>query len=240
MDIKLKKYLVIAIVSCMALLSVSLIRANQAPLSGGELLNEAERRMHNPESSPVRRIDRDPNKHKQKKEKKFFYRNIDGSNNNIQNPDMNEADTQLIRITKVDYSDGISALAGTARPSPSTISNIVLAQSESIVTNKLASDMLWQWGQFLDHDIDLTDGADPAEPEDIPIPKGDPVFDRKSLGNEVMAFNRSIYDIYIVALAQKTHANKLMKSQVGSTHLTCMEQIKHVQQHYASWMEPGA
>jgi hypothetical protein len=33
------------------------------------------------------------------------------------------------------------------------------------------------WGQFLDHDLDLTTGADPVEPFNILVPPGDPFFD---------------------------------------------------------------
>ena len=54
--------------------------------------------------------------------------------------------------------------------------------------------MLWQWGQFLDHDIDLTEAAEPGEPFNIPIPGGDPYFDPEGTGTQVMSLNRSAYD----------------------------------------------
>ena len=57
-----------------------------------------------------------------------------------------------------------------------------------------ATDFVWQWGQFIDHDIDLTDGADPAEPIDIEIPVGDDYFDPDNTGSASMSVNRSIYD----------------------------------------------
>ena len=56
-----------------------------------------------------------------------------------------------------------------------------------------ASDYLWQWGQFLDHDLDLTDGIDPPESVDIVVPAGDPFFDPEGIGNVIISFNRSIY-----------------------------------------------
>lgn len=56
------------------------------------------------------------------------------------------------------------------------------------------TDYLWQWGQFLDHDIDLTDGVDPPEAEPIAVPAGDRFFDPAGTGNATIRFNRSIYD----------------------------------------------
>jgi peroxidase len=57
-----------------------------------------------------------------------------------------------------------------------------------------ASDFLWQWGQFLDHDIVETPIADPAEPMDIPVPRGDIYFDPQGTGVQTIAFNRSAYE----------------------------------------------
>ncbi len=45
--------------------------------------------------------------------------------------------------------------------------------------------MLMQWGQFVDHDIDLTEGVDPPEPADIPVPVGDPFFDPSGTGADL-------------------------------------------------------
>jgi peroxidase len=50
------------------------------------------------------------------------------------------------------------------------------------------------WGQFIERDIDFTDGADPAEPADIPVPTADPYFDPRGTGDRVIPLNRSIYD----------------------------------------------
>ncbi|CAM2065012.1 Heme peroxidase [Sulfidibacter corallicola] len=122
------------------------------------------------------------------------FRSYDGTGNNPNAPAMGAAETQLYRLMAPAYSDGISAMAGEDRPGPRAISNAVCAQSDSVPNPVGASDYLWQWGQFLDHDIDLTDGADPPEPAEIPIPTGDPFFDPTGTGTAVMSFNRSIYD----------------------------------------------
>ena len=122
------------------------------------------------------------------------FRNIDGSDNSEGDADVGAAKTQLTRWAPPDYADGISAMAGESRPSPRAVSNAVVAQLESVPNRNGASDFLWQWGQFLDHDIDLTDAADPAEPAPIAVPAGDRFFDPSSTGAEVIPFNRSLYD----------------------------------------------
>lgn len=122
------------------------------------------------------------------------FRNIDGSDNSEGDTDVGAAKTQLTRWAPPDYADGISAMAGESRPSPRAVSNAVVAQLESVPNRNGASDFLWQWGQFLDHDIDLTDAADPAEPAPIAVPEGDRFFDPSSTGAEVIPFNRSLYD----------------------------------------------
>lgn len=124
----------------------------------------------------------------------LVFRTLDGSKNNLLYPDMNKSHTQLRRRFAADYSDLMSAPAGDLRPMARSISNAVSAQPSNQANARRASDYLWQWGQFLDHDIDLTDGVVPAEPHNVPIPQGDPWFDPDSTGTMQLAFNRSIYD----------------------------------------------
>ncbi len=105
----------------------------------------------------------------------------------------NATDTPLRRMLASDYADGVAALAGRGRPSPRQISNAVFAQAGSHRPYRDASDYLWQWGQFLDHDIDLTEAAHPVEPADIPVPAGDPHFDPRGTGTVVIPFDRSVH-----------------------------------------------
>ena len=81
------------------------------------------------------------------------YRSIDGTNNNLFHPDWGSTETPLWRVGNA-YADGLSIPAGITWPSARKISNIVVAQNESILNDKRASDFIWQWGQFIDHDID--------------------------------------------------------------------------------------
>ncbi len=122
-----------------------------------------------------------------------FY-TIDGTGNNEENPEVGSTDTQLIRLVTEDYADGISEPAGEDRPSTREISNIVVDQDESITNDRYLTDLTWLFGQFIDHDLDLTEGADPAEPFNISVPAGDEYFDPFNTGTQEISLNRSAYD----------------------------------------------
>ena len=99
-------------------------------------------------------------------------RSIDGSGNNLILTEMGATHTRLVRMVDSDYADAASLPAGPERPGAREVSNNVCSQTGSIPNSLDASDYLWQWGQFVDHDIDLTDGTDPPEPANIPVPLG--------------------------------------------------------------------
>lgn len=121
-------------------------------------------------------------------------RSIDGTGNNLLQPLWGSAHQPVIRLFENDYADGSSSPAGEDRPSARAISNAVAAQSTSILNARGASDFLWQWGQFLDHDIVETPTIDPAEPFNIEVPAGDPWFDPQGTGNAMIPLNRSLYE----------------------------------------------
>ena len=121
------------------------------------------------------------------------FRTIDGANNNTAQPEWGSADIDLLRLTYADYEDGTEQPAGRNRPSARTISNAVAVQRGSRPNSVRASDFVWQWGQFLDHDISLTAVMDPPEPFDIPVPQGDPFFDPLGTGRKVIPLNRSFF-----------------------------------------------
>ncbi len=128
-------------------------------------------------------------------------RSFDGSDNNLVNSDWGKAHTQLLRLTSIAYEDGESLPRGDdgitdkQLPSPREISNTVLAQAEPIPNKAHVSDWFWQWGQFIDHDISLTKSAEPDEPFNISVPKGDPDFDPFGTGNQTIPLNRSIAEV---------------------------------------------
>ena len=122
------------------------------------------------------------------------FRTLDGHDNNLTNPSWGTEGIPLVRDVPAAYSDGISSLAGDLRPSAREVSNIIAAQDTSIPSAANASDYLWQWGQWLDHDVGITEGHAPAEPANIPVPLADAFFDPASTGLEVISFSRSKYD----------------------------------------------
>jgi hypothetical protein len=98
----------------------------------------------------------------------------------------------LMRFAPAAYADSITSPAGAARPSARFISNTVCDAPEGIPNARSLSDWIYGWGQFVDHDLDLTQSADTAF--DIPVPPSDPYFDPDNTGTAFIYFSRSIYD----------------------------------------------
>lgn len=119
------------------------------------------------------------------------FRTITGLGNNKANPEWGTPGIPLLRKTTVDYADGISFPSGAKRPGAREISNAVAAQKESIPNRHFVSDLVWQWGQFLDHDLTLTPVSDEVEPFNIKVPAGDPFFDPKNTGKSEIPLERS-------------------------------------------------
>jgi peroxidase len=122
------------------------------------------------------------------------FRSIDGSNNNLAHPVWGAANTQLLRLSTVEYADRVSepagGLDGSGRPNPRAISNLVVAQDGSIPNDRFLTGFVFQWGQFLDHDIGLTENAVPAEDFSISVPADDPFLDP----NVPIPVLRSLFD----------------------------------------------
>lgn len=103
------------------------------------------------------------------------YRSYDGTGNNAGN--LGSADTELRRMVpaSIDYiNDDTSGFGGI---NPREISNAVFDQPSPVTNSAGASNFLFQWGQFLDHDIDLTNTLDatiPANTQNMTAPATDP------------------------------------------------------------------
>lgn len=107
---------------------------------------------------------------------------LDGSGNNIDNPNWGAADTQLPRIAPAAYSDGLNSPSLENAPNAREISNLISAQDGSVENDRFISSIWFQWGQFLDHDLARSFSLDRSLPrEPFPI-------------NDQMLFTRSAFD----------------------------------------------
>jgi len=122
-------------------------------------------------------------------------RAIDGAGNHGANPGWGVPGSILIRRGDAAYADGAGEPSGADRPGAREISNAVLAQEGSVPSADGVSDFVWQWGQFLDHDITLTPVLDPPESFDIAVPLGDVHFDPFDTGTQVIPLDRSYYEV---------------------------------------------
>ncbi len=123
------------------------------------------------------------------------FRTINGTENNLEHPHRGASDSLFIRLVPNQYEDGIGTPSGADRPNARVISNAISDQRDQVrLPENPATDMLWQWGQFLDHDITLTPVSDPEEPFPIEVPVGDPDFDPQATGGVEISMERSFYD----------------------------------------------
>src|SRR5215475_3240716 len=102
------------------------------------------------------------------------FRTIDGSNNNLANPAINQAGTDFARVGPANFADGVDAMQ--PGPNPREISDIVVANGPDThleVNGVALSGMMYAWGQFVDHDLDLEKGGTNTADISIPVPAGD-------------------------------------------------------------------
>src|SRR5262245_55711392 len=123
------------------------------------------------------------------------FRPINEVGNNSANPTWGMAGTDLLRVSPAAYADGISAPSLPNNPSARLVSKILNNQADpnnpsqdlSTVDGNSLSDFGYVWGQFIDHDLDLTPGGGAQFP--IDVPPGDPIG-----GAGPLPFSRSQFD----------------------------------------------
>jgi hypothetical protein len=118
-----------------------------------------------------------------------------GTGNNVANSTWGSTQTAFSRKAPAAYTDGISTPAGSDRESARVISNAINADTADTPNVRGLSDLLYVFGQFLDHDITRTTGTSGASIEtlQISIPTGDPEFDPLSTGTQTMSLKRSAF-----------------------------------------------
>ena len=108
-----------------------------------------------------------------------IYRSIDGSGNNLAHGNMNAAGADFVRIGPANFADGVDSMF-TNLPNARDISNIVVAGHGDDANPEGLSGMMYAWGQFVDHDLDLAK-SDGKTHIDITIPQGDPTLSATSI-----------------------------------------------------------
>ena len=107
--------------------------------------------------------------------KTIQYRTADGSGNNLSDPKLNAVDTDFARIGPANFADGFDKMQ--PGPNPRAISNIVVAGGPTDgalkVNGQELSGMMYAWGQFIDHDLDLEQTTPAGSDISIPVPKND-------------------------------------------------------------------
>lgn len=108
------------------------------------------------------------------------FRTIDGTCNNSSHSlkaDWGATDIPLFRQIPSKYSntDSYNAMAGKNRPSARAISNQIVAQGADMPSEANLSSFVFTWGQFLDHDIDLS-AEGHTEYEPVILPDNEPLF----------------------------------------------------------------
>ena len=115
---------------------------------------------------------------------------ITGVGNNLGNPSWGAVNVDQLRFVASAYADRLSAPAGSSRLNARVLSSALSTQSEDVPeNNRQMSDLVYVFGQFLDHDISLSTRGSESMP--IAVPSGDPFFDPASTGTKQMSFTRS-------------------------------------------------
>ena len=117
------------------------------------------------------------------------FRTIDGSNNNLANPELGSQGSALRENVPLDYGDGIGTPAGADRTNPRTISNAIGKQTAELPSQKGLTNLIWAFGQFIDHDLDLVPDSQVLNP--ISVPQGDPDLDPGNTGSVMIPINES-------------------------------------------------
>jgi len=131
-----------------------------------------------------------------------IFRTIDGTCNNIQRPFWGAINQALSRVAQANYENGVDEPRGGRQrlrlPNPRLVSTTIHPDAD--FTHASITNMLPQFGQFLDHDITSTPQTNrmccttqQSDPDcwPISIPNNDPFYTRVSRPQTCMDFTRS-------------------------------------------------
>lgn len=123
---------------------------------------------------------------------------------------MGQAGSLTIRETSgANYADGYGSMVD--GPNARYVSNTLSQQTAALGNDRGLSSMVWQWGQFIDHDINLIH-AGTTEYAPIVVPDGDPVF----TAGTTIPFFRSEYEGGTSAADPRAYSNEITHWLDGS------------------------
>ena len=108
---------------------------------------------------------------------------------------------QLLRLALADKNIDVAAQAAISlstqmleHPDEAPFDPALGPRLKELVRRDPSGNMMYAWGQFLDHDLDLTNTETPAEPFPVAVPTGDAYFDPAGTGTKTISLSRSQYD----------------------------------------------
>jgi len=104
------------------------------------------------------------------------FRSHDGTGNSLADASVNATDTAFMRMGAPHFADESRGLVD--GPNPRVVSNTVVGEGHAEAANPQGlSGMMYAWGQFIDHDFNLTvDSRNMGKPIDVVVPDDDPQF----------------------------------------------------------------
>lgn len=132
------------------------------------------------------------------------FRSLDGTGNNLGDPNMGSIGENLGRHADANYANGTDSVDG-SRVNPRDLSNALLDQPGPILDPQDRTALTWAWGQFLDHDISLTGSSSSNGTLGITVPTDDPFFGDLSPNNTIN-MNRSNFTLDGLGVRQQTNS----------------------------------
>ena len=120
-----------------------------------------------------------------------FY-SLDGTNNNTDNTNYGAVGSHLLNTAPLDYGDGISTPAGAERTNARVISNALAQQNSILPSDRGLTNLIWAFGQFVDHDIALSPENHDATVI-INVPLGDPDLDPAGTGAVIIPLDSTAF-----------------------------------------------
>ncbi|KYO21449.1 dual oxidase 2 [Alligator mississippiensis] len=121
----------------------------------------------------------------------------DGWYNNLQHHSYGSSGSNLLRLLPANYADGVyQALQEPHVPNARRLSNVLARGSSGIPSNRNMTVLFVSFGFHVLSEVRAVERPGcPAEFLNMPIPRGDPVFDPQSAGDVVLPFQRCQWSV---------------------------------------------